>query len=185
MENMNYAREQDPVGDAGTAAFQRAGSQARRAGSESFIDPFSSFKGSFRTSQNLRIEGGFEGDIECEGTVIIAENANVTANVKAQHLIVYGAIHGDIVCDGRLEVAASGKLSGRASAAVVTIHEGAFYEGELRMMSGNASRTPAFGSRPSGTARRREPRTEQQDVPSFSFTTAGRYAQEEERREDD
>jgi cytoskeletal protein CcmA (bactofilin family) len=185
MENMDFAREQDPVADAGASTFQRAGSQARRAGSESFIDPFSSFKGSFRTSQNLRIEGGFEGDVECEGTLIIAENANVTANVKAQNLIVYGAIHGDIVCDGRLEVAASGKLSGRASAAVVTIHEGAFYEGELRMLGSNASRSaPAFGSRTAGS-RRREARPEPQDVPSFSFTAAGRYPQEEEKHEEE
>ena len=44
---------------------------------ESLIDRESHFTGNYRTPHNLRIDGRYEGEIECHGTVFVGESATV------------------------------------------------------------------------------------------------------------
>ncbi|MFN8558181.1 MAG: polymer-forming cytoskeletal protein [Dehalococcoidia bacterium] len=106
------------------------------ARSESVIDRASYFTGTFRTAQNLRIEGKYEGEIECAGAVFVAEGANVNARIVAGSVIVAGQCQGEIVCEARFEILSAGRVSGSVSTGVTVVHEGAFYEGEIRMTPG-------------------------------------------------
>lgn len=101
--------------------------------SMSVIDRFSSFDGTYQSSRDVRIEGKVKGAIECQGTVHIAQGANVSARIEADSISVAGDLDGDIHCRGRLQILPSGKVRGKINTVTLVINEGAHYEGELEM----------------------------------------------------
>lgn len=106
------------------------------AGADSFsvIDRHSNFDGTFRSSRDLRIEGEVKGTIECQGTLFVAQGANVSAKVEAENIAVAGDLNGDIRCLGRLQIMPSGRVRGKVSTITLVINEGAYYEGQLEMV---------------------------------------------------
>src|SRR5215213_1986038 len=107
--------------------------EAEGADSFSVIDRHSNFDGTFRSSRDLRIEGEVKGTIECQGTLFVAEGANVSAKVEAENIAVAGDLNGDIRCLGRLQIMPSGRVRGKVSTITLVINEGAYYEGQLEM----------------------------------------------------
>ncbi len=106
---------------------------AGAAGATSLIDRDSFFNGVFRSPRDLRIEGQYEGEIQCDGTLTIAESARVAGTVNAGNVTVSGLLEGQVSCDGRFEILSTGQVSARVTAGTIVIREGAFYEGEMRM----------------------------------------------------
>lgn len=100
------------------------------------ISKDSTFNGNVRSDGDLLIEGTFEGEIDCKGTVIIAEGANVSATVRARNSTVAGSANGDFTCEERLTIQSSGEMRGKAQAATLVVEEGAFFEGEFKMGAG-------------------------------------------------
>ena len=70
--------------------------------SESRIDKDSHFNGLYETKQNLRIEGLAEGEIQCEGTLTVAEGARVKAKVTASTITIAGELDGEVAVPRRL-----------------------------------------------------------------------------------
>ena len=119
------------------------------ADSFSVIDRYSTFDGTFHSSRDLRIEGEAKGTIECQGTLMVAQGANVSAKVEAEHVTVAGDLNGDIRCRGRLQIMPSGKVRGKVVTDSLVINEGAFYEGQLEMTAMANLANPALkGPRP-------------------------------------
>jgi cytoskeletal protein CcmA (bactofilin family) len=100
---------------------------------ESLVDRHSTFNGNYRSSHNLRIEGVVDGQIECKGTLTIAEEARVKAKVMAQNVTVAGNLEGEVTCPGRFQILPPGHVVGKVVAGVLDIRAGAFYEGDLSM----------------------------------------------------
>ena len=105
----------------------------RRGVRESVIDQECFFEGTFRTPGNMRIEGTYEGVIECQGTLLIAESGRVNARIAAGNLTVAGRLQGEVLCESRFELLKSGRASGTISARTTVVHDGAVFEGEIRM----------------------------------------------------
>ena len=103
------------------------------ADSFSVIDRYSTFDGTFHSSRDLRIEGEAKGTIECQGTLMVAQGANVSAKIEAENVTVAGDLNGDVRCRGRLQIMPSGKVRGKVVTDSLVINEGAFYEGQLEM----------------------------------------------------
>ena len=99
----------------------------------SVIDRHSNFDGTFRSERDLRIEGEVKGTIECQGTLFVAQGANVTAKVEAENITVAGDLNGDIRSRGRLQIMPSGRVRGKVATQTLVINEGAYYEGQLEM----------------------------------------------------
>jgi cytoskeletal protein CcmA (bactofilin family) len=124
--------------DAAAYASSPAGYQPD-AGSDdsvSVFDRYSSFDGTFNLTRDLRVEGRVKGTISCKGTLFVAQGAIVDANIDAENITVAGDLNGEITCRGRLQILASGKVHGKISTVTLVINEGAIYEGELVMDSG-------------------------------------------------
>ncbi len=121
--------------------------------SVSLIDRESHFTGTYRTPHDLRIDGRYEGEIECRGSVFVGETAQVNARVVAGNVIVAGQFEGEIACDSRFEILPSGRVAASVSAAVTVVHEGAFYQGELRMFRPGQER-PRRSAQPTASAPR-------------------------------
>ncbi|MDQ3045384.1 MAG: polymer-forming cytoskeletal protein [Chloroflexota bacterium] len=113
----------------------------------SVIDRFSNFDGTFRANRDLRIEGEVKGTIDCQGTLHIAQGANVTAKVEAEHISVAGDLNGDIRCRGRLQIMPSGRVRGKVATETLVINEGAFYEGQLEMVTADQRQAVSGRSR--------------------------------------
>jgi cytoskeletal protein CcmA (bactofilin family) len=79
------------------------------------------------------VDGALKGSISCDGTLFVAEGANVTATIEAEHVSVAGDLSGEIRCRGRLHILPSGRVRAKVATASLVVQEGALYEGELEM----------------------------------------------------
>ena len=104
------------------------------------------FTGTFRSERDLRIEGTFEGEIDCRGTVTVAEDAKLSATVRARNIEIAGSASGDIFIEERLHLRTSGEMRGQFQAASFIVEEGAYFEGEMKMGSAGLSDWPLVGS---------------------------------------
>jgi cytoskeletal protein CcmA (bactofilin family) len=111
----------------------------RDAGNESVIDPHARFNGKYVSDRDLRIEGEAQGEIECQGTLIISPQARVRSAIKALNVIINGDYEGDVDCGGRFEVGATGRVKGAVKTQVLVVKEGAHWEGSV-IMSREAAR---------------------------------------------
>ncbi len=139
---------------------------------QSFIDRDSHLTGTHVTPNDLYIEGHFEGTIECAGALFIAESADVNAQVTAGSVAVAGHLQGEVTTRGRFEMLASGRAEARVVAGTIVVHEGARYEGELRMGSseGSGGQITSLPRAEQRTVRRNGP-AENSDVPVLSRST--------------
>lgn len=79
------------------------------------------------------IEGEVEGEITCNGTLLIGESALVSAAVEATNVIIHGKVTGDITATRKLEIRAPGKLFGNVATPSLVIEEGVVFEGHCSM----------------------------------------------------
>jgi cytoskeletal protein CcmA (bactofilin family) len=130
-------------------------------GNESVIDPHARFNGKYVSDRDLRIEGEAQGEIECQGTLIISPQARVRSAIKAHNVIVSGDYEGDVDCGGRFEIGSTGRVKGNIKTQVLVVKEGAHWEGGVTMTREPGARPAAPqqagsggqpGQRPSGTA---------------------------------
>ena len=105
-------------------------------GNESVIDPHARFNGKYVSDRDLRIEGEAQGEIECQGTLIISPQARVRSAIKAHNVIVNGDYEGDVDCGGRFEIGSTGRVKGNVKTQVLVIKEGAHWEGGVSMTVG-------------------------------------------------
>jgi cytoskeletal protein CcmA (bactofilin family) len=131
-------------------------------GNESVIDPHARFNGKYVSDRDLRIEGEAQGEIECQGTLIISPQARVRSAIKAHNVIVNGDYEGDVDCGGRFEIGSTGRVKGAIKTQVLVVKEGAHWEGGVTMTREPGARpaattatgpagSPAPGARPSGS----------------------------------
>lgn len=90
-------------------------------------------KGSLSGSGGVRIEGGFEGDINLRGMLVVGETGRVTCDhMRADVVIVAGIVRGDITAD-KVEIRATGRVWGNVATMAFSTQEGAFLRGQIRM----------------------------------------------------
>ncbi len=113
-------------------------------GNESVIDPHARFNGKYVSDRDLRIEGEAQGEIECQGTLIISPQARVRSAIKAHNVVVNGDYEGDVDCGGRFEIGSTGRVKGNIKTQVLVVKEGAHWEGTVTMTR-EASARPVPG----------------------------------------
>lgn len=125
------------------------------AGNESVIDPHASFNGKYASDRDLRIEGEANGEIECQGTLIISPQARVRSTITAHNVIINGDYEGDVNCGGRFEIGPTGRVKGTVKTQVLVVKEGAHWEGSVVMVHEARPATPpaqAKSSTPSSSS---------------------------------
>jgi cytoskeletal protein CcmA (bactofilin family) len=107
-----------------------------------------SFSGTLKFKDSLRIKGKFEGEIDSLGRLIIDGDAVVNARrIRASSVIVGGVVHGDIEAVDRLEMLPSAKVYGNVRTSKLRIADGVVFEGKCEMIRDSASFDPfAAGS---------------------------------------
>lgn len=117
-------------------------SEGRREASEGILDSHARFNGKFVSDRDLRIDGEAQGEIECQGTLVLSPQARVRASIKAHNVVINGDYEGNVDSGGRFEIGSTGRVKGEIKTQVLVIKEGAFFEGSVAM----TRKTPADGS---------------------------------------
>ncbi|MCK5581518.1 MAG: polymer-forming cytoskeletal protein [Candidatus Omnitrophica bacterium] len=87
----------------------------------------------FKDPINLKINGNFNGTLECRGTLTIGAAAFVEAHITGDNIIVAGKVRGDIVAKKMLVLMPSSVLTGNISTPKLNIVEGAIFQGKCQM----------------------------------------------------
>jgi len=102
-----------------------------------------SFKGTLRFRDSLRIRGTFEGDIEATGRLYIDGDATVNARrIVATSVVIGGTVRGDIDAPDRVEMLSSAKVYGNVRTARLRIADGVVFEGACEMIREPGSFSP-------------------------------------------
>ncbi len=140
-------------------------------GNESVIDPHARFNGKYVSDRDLRIEGEAQGEIECQGTLIISPQARVRSAIKAHNVIVSGDYEGDVDCGGRFEIGSTGRVKGNIKTQVLVVKEGAHWEGGVTMTREPGPRPSAQSQQSAGSQPR--PPAPEGSSPGQGGTPAG------------
>jgi cytoskeletal protein CcmA (bactofilin family) len=98
-----------------------------------FVGKGVTFRGAISYEGTVRIDGRVDGEIETTGTLIVGEDAVITAKVHAGTVVSKGKITGDVVAKERVKLMAPAMLNGSVKAPVFSIEEGVTFDGSCEM----------------------------------------------------
>jgi cytoskeletal protein CcmA (bactofilin family) len=92
-----------------------------------------SASGRWVVSGDADVLGEYSGEIECAGTLIIGQGAEVSATIRGNDVTIAGLVRGNITALGKLRIAASGRLEGDARVGALVVQEGGVHHGIIRV----------------------------------------------------
>jgi cytoskeletal protein CcmA (bactofilin family) len=128
-----YASSTSPVPASSTSTVPpRANGPASSEG-RAYLDRGSKIIGKISFVGPARIDGEVDGEINAKDSLLIGESAVVTAQIRAASVSIAGKVSGDVVATQRIEIRPSAKVSGNITAPVLSVQEGAQFEGHCSM----------------------------------------------------
>ncbi|TKB74365.1 MAG: polymer-forming cytoskeletal protein [Nitrospira sp.] len=98
-----------------------------------FIGTGVEFKGAISYNGTVRIDGFLDGEIHTEGTLLVGEEAVITAKVRAGTIVCMGKITGDVVAMTKVKLMAPAVLNGGVKTPMLSIEDGVSFNGTLQM----------------------------------------------------
>jgi cytoskeletal protein CcmA (bactofilin family) len=96
-------------------------------------------KGELSASEDLLIEGQFEGTLTVEDHCLtVGTEGQVKAEIRARQVVILGAVTGKIVAREKVEIRRSGRLMGDLTTGAVAIEEGAYFKGSIDILREDA-----------------------------------------------
>lgn len=113
------------------------GKKDKRHETDRVLDVDASMQGSliFKDPVNLKINGRFEGTLNTKGNLMIGEHAVVNADITGESIVVAGKVSGNINAYKELKLISPGVVIGDIKTPLLSIAEGAVFEGNSRMLS--------------------------------------------------
>ncbi|MCA1841048.1 MAG: polymer-forming cytoskeletal protein [Actinomycetota bacterium] len=90
-------------------------------------------EGNLISAASLRIEGAVKGHITAEGDVILAQQAEISADIRAKNVTIAGTYSGNITASGTLELASTARVDGNISCEALIVNHGAVFSGQSSM----------------------------------------------------
>lgn len=123
----NKGKGQNPVFEGGTVS--------------TVLGKETEFRGILTFKKSLQINGKFEGAIESEGYLLVAEGAEVKANLKALHVIIGGQVIGDVEAAEKVDLLETAQLTGNIKTKNLHVADGAVFEGNCERVTALAETT--------------------------------------------
>jgi len=111
---------------------------SRGAGGATVIGATMNIKGSLQSSENVDLNGQFEGQMDVKARLFIGPQAKATANLKVAELNVAGTVQGNVDSTGRVTLRTGANLVGDVKTPGIVIEDGAFFKGGIDIMRGPA-----------------------------------------------
>jgi cytoskeletal protein CcmA (bactofilin family) len=119
---------QGPDHRAPPAADRRAPAAERRV---TVIAPGTSFRGELVSSDPVEVYGSLEGDAHVTARFTVGEGGRVFGNIDAAVLIIAGEVNAGMLTAEKIELRATARVAAILRARVVSIAEGALFEGDV------------------------------------------------------
>ncbi len=102
--------------------------------------------GTIICDEDLTIVGRVDGIIRAQGTLVIAKEAEVRAEIDGQRVLVHGKVDGNVHGTECVVLGQTARLTGNIEATILEIIEGAYFKGNVEMQSAKPVKEPAKGS---------------------------------------
>ena len=111
------------------------------------------FRGDFSSTDDLQVDGKFEGTIRLTGgRLTVGTEAHVNASIAAPDVVIYGRVDGDILATGRVDLRSTAVVVGDIFAGRFSMEENASLQGQVDpSRAGEAA--PLSSAEPSNVAR--------------------------------
>ncbi len=96
----------------------------------SIIGEGAEFKGEFKISGLLRIDGKFTGTIETDGKVLIGKGGEAVTDIEARTVVVGGTVRGNIYAKEKVVLLSSGNVKGSIITPSLLIEDGVTLDGK-------------------------------------------------------
>jgi len=103
------------------------------SGANAYVGKGVKFKGIISYKGTIRIDGELEGEIQTDGTLLIGEDAHISANINAGTIICSGRLTGDVKAIERIKLHSPAVLTGSIDTPAMTMEEGAQLNGPCAM----------------------------------------------------
>lgn len=107
---------------------------------DSVIGAEAEIKGNLVSKATVRVDGKIEGDVHCEGDVVVGNEGKIKGDIKAKGIVMGGKILGNIYAEIKVEVLEGGQVVGDIKAPTVIIAEGGMFEGHCEMVGKEKSK---------------------------------------------
>lgn len=98
------------------------------------LEPGVEFEGQIRVGSGMvRVNCQFKGEICSAGTVIVASQGDVEANVEAMQISIAGKVKGKVCASERLEIKEHGIVLGDVETPLLAVDPGAYFTGHCDM----------------------------------------------------
>ncbi len=101
---------------------------------ETLIGRNAVLEGTIKTGKVVRIDGKIKGDIDALG-VLIGTEAEVVGDINTKAIVVYGLVEGNINASETIEIMPKAKVVGDIKTNILTIAEGAYFDGKSSMIT--------------------------------------------------
>ena len=105
----------------------------------SILGPEIEVKGDLKITGDILIYGTVLGNVDCKGEVRTSKGSLVKGSVNAKSAYINGNIEGDLTVDDKVILAKFSQLKGNLVGNILTIEEGAKFDGICKMESNAAS----------------------------------------------
>ena len=108
--------------------------ESQKANAVSRISAGSSFKGDLVSPFDVRIDGTYEGNIKCEGRVVVGASASVKGTIECANLDMWGQFNGDITVHEVLTLKDGCHVDGNLNVARFIVELGVQFNGTCKML---------------------------------------------------
>lgn len=97
------------------------------------IAPGTHIVGTIDTQSDIRIDGSLEGNITCQGKIVIGQQGSIKGEIECANSEVLGQIDGKIRVKETLSIKASASITGEIFTKVLSIEPQATFNGTCSM----------------------------------------------------
>ena len=92
------------------------------------------FEGKMKVDNGVRIDGTFNGELQCSGNLTISQSGNSRGNLWAKEVYINGKVDGDVHAD-KVRLDGDACLVGDVHARTLSVADGAVLHGVCNMQS--------------------------------------------------
>ncbi len=112
----------------------------------SVLGPTLRFKGELSAEEDLLIQGRIEGSIKHTSSLTVGEKGQIKANISAEYIAVEGKVNGDLSGSQSVVVRDTANVEGNIFSPIVTLLEGATFNGSIDMTGKKAADSAPAGA---------------------------------------
>ena len=95
--------------------------------------------GDINISGDILIYGKIYGNINSNGVINTAKGSVIDGHITAKKIFISGSINGNLDIENKVVIESSGTLNGNIKASIITIEEGANFDGMCNMLKSSES----------------------------------------------